>query len=439
MMCWSPVQNIPMIFPCSWQFQHIMETHKVHLGAFSSHNIFVGARQESYSEPLPGSVTVTVASPDIQPCDYPAVSVRLLRTVASKPRCCSKMVSGYTGLREAWRRRRSSPGSPCPTDNQTYSTAQTAAQCDLWCTPDSIERDQRRGLVTFRYTFGLPIPAGLPPTVETAVGCISYSLVAMSKCHGRTAVTTPQVIEIKRYTIPGHLQSIQHGRTFRGDRIKIMLEVTPDHQTPKSSYYARIYARRTITEGPRATEMRHVVVKEVKWKVDETVKLLSIPDSATQAVECQEQYVRPLCRDNQTGRWSATGGVRRTQATEDMIDIPFAISIGSGMADVALAAYNLDARQQHPDMHRDGETSVILVSHQLTVDIVTAEDTIDQVTGRLVDRKPLWKSFSVCCALPVYDSVSPNIDLQGFVFNEVPLPYDEESSPPAYENYYSTA
>lgn len=185
------------------------------------------------------------------------------------------------------------------------------------------------------------------------------------------------------------------------------------------------------------TEMRHVVVKELKWKVEETVKLLSIPGGATQAVECQEQYVRPLCRDSQTGRWSATGGGRRMQTTEDMIDIPFKIRIGSGMADVELAAYSLDSGREQPDLHRDGETGAIVVNHQLTVDIVTAEDTIDQVTGRLVDRKPLWKSFSVCCALPVYDFVSPNTDLPGIIFNEAPLPYDEESSPPGYADHFA--
>ncbi|BCS23607.1 uncharacterized protein APUU_40051A [Aspergillus puulaauensis] len=185
--------------------------------------------------------------------------------------------------------------------------------------------------------------------------------------------------------------------------------------------------------------MRHVVVKELKWRVDETVKLLSIPDSTTQAVECQEQYVRPVSRDSQTGRWSATGEGRRTQATEDVIDIPFKINTASGMADVKLAAYSLDGEQQQRDMHGDRETRVIVVNHQLTVDIVTAEDTIDQVTGRLVDRKPLWKSFSVSCALPVYDPMSPNVDMPGFIFNEVPLPYDEESSPPAYADYCSAA
>lgn len=124
------------------------------------------------------------------------------------------------------------------------------------------------------------------------------------------------------------------------------------------------------------------------------------------------------------------------QETEDMIDIPFEIKIGSGTADVELATYNLGTESQ-PDTHRDGEPRVIVVNHQLTLDIVTAEDTIDQVTGRLVDRKPLWKSFSVCCALPVYDFTPPNTDLPGLIFNEAPLPYDEESSPPGYAEHFT--
>ncbi|KAL4913228.1 hypothetical protein BDW62DRAFT_220828 [Aspergillus aurantiobrunneus] len=433
-----------------------MEAQEIQLTAPHVHRIFLGPDGETYSEPLSGSLTVTVASASVRSSGYPEVGVCVTRTVTFNQQCYNTDRRCYPGLFEGLRQRRRSwqdKSSPSIRRQIPHSSTETIiARGDVWHTPDHMEHDQR-GMVALKFNFVIPTPADLPPTMETVLGAVSYSIVATSAstCPGRTATAT-RPVEIRRPAVPVHPRIIQHVRTFLGDRIQLRLDLTPKDPSPgargKTSYVAGMSAKQTITDGPRASEKRHVVVKELNWRVDETVKLLSINSccEGQDTINCQEQCVRQLCRGRQTGRWSATGGRRVTDATDDTVEISFEISIPPGstttgpaaVEDVDMTAYNLDignrCLHQGRCECRVQQTSAIIASHQVTLDVITGEDTIDQVTGRLVDRKPLWKCFHASFPLPVYKFVSPReIPFPISLSNETPPMYDEALNPPSYE------
>lgn len=427
-----------------------MEVQEVQLTTPQTHYVFLGPHDESYSGPLSGSVEIIIASSNIDSSDYPKLSVRLTRTVAFERRCAAMAPRRSSGFFKCLRRRRVIQAQLTPIRGQSASSStETITRCDLWHTQHHLEHHQDRGTTSLKFNFGIPVPFDIPPTTETVLGTVSYMITATSTSTIGMTATATRPIQILRRAIPGHARTIQHVRTFRSDRVRLFLDITPKESSGpgnKASYTARLCAKQTITEGPRTAQMRHVVIKELKWRFEETAKALSKPShhETQDAIYHKEQCVRQLCHGRVTGRWSATGGRPKTEATDDMIQISFDVSIpASADAVEVLEMSAIDTKQaclhQGPcecpaRTHTDDEKAAIIASHQLKLDIIAGEDIIDQETGRLVDRKPLWKSFGAFFPMPVYEFMSSQeIPNAAFPSNDTLPMYDDASKPPNYD------
>lgn len=427
-----------------------MEVQEVQLTTPQTHCIFLGPHDESYSSPLSGSVEINIASSNIDSSGHPKLSVRLTRTVAFERRCAATAPRWSSGFFKCLRRRRVIQAQLTPIRGQSASSStETITRCDLWHTQHHVEHHQDRGTTNLKFNFGIPVPFDIPPTTETVLGTVSYMITATSTSTIGTTAKATRPIQILRRAIPGHARTIQHVRTFRGDRVRIILDLTPKESPGpgnKASYTARLCAKQTITEGPRTAQMRHVVIKELKWRVEETAKALSKPShpETQDAIYHKEQCVRQLCHGSMTGRWSATGGRPKTEATDDMIQISFDVSIPTSADAVEVLEMSaIDTKQaclhQGPcecpsRTHTDEEKAAMIASHQLKLDIIAGEDIIDQKTGRLVDRKPLWKSFGAFFPMPVYEFMSSQeIPNAAFPANDTPPIYDDASNPPNYD------
>jgi len=427
-----------------------MEVQELQLTTPNTHCLFLGPQDESYSGPLSGSVEIVIASSNIDSSGYPKLSVSLTRTVAFERRCAATAPRRSSGLFKCLRRRKVIQAQLSPIRGKSASSStETITRCDLWHTQHHVEHHQDRGTTSLIYNFGIPVPFDIPPTTETVLGTVSYMITAASTSTIGTIATATRPIQILRLALPGHARTIQHVRTFRGDRVRIFLDITPKESPGpgnKASYTARLCAKQTITEGPRTAQMRHVVIKELKWRVEETAKTLSKPShhETQDAIYHKEQCVRQLCHGRVTGRWSATAGRPKTEAIDDMIQISFNVNVPrSADAVEVLEMSAIDTKQaclhQRPcecpaRTDTDDEEAAIIASHQLKLDIITGEDVIDQETGRLVDRKPLWKSFGAFFPMPVYEFMSSQeIPNAAFPANDVPPMYDDASKPPDYD------
>lgn len=423
-----------------------MEVQKVLLTTPPDHSIYLGPQDERYSSPLSGSVEILLASSCIDSSGYPKLSVRLTRTVAVAQQCvatASQRRSDFLkNLRRPWA---TQPQLTADCGQSASSSTETITRCDLWHTQCLVEHQDQR-TTKLRFDFGIPVPFDILPTTETVLGTVSYAITATSTSPTGTTATATRPIQIVRRAIPGHARTIQHMRTFREHRVRIFLNLTPKEcpgSGNKASYIARLCASPTITEGTRPTQMRHVVIKELKWRVEETTTVVSKPSSSHQVYH-KEQCVRQLCRGRMTGRWSATGGHPRTDATDDMVQISFDINIPTRTAAAPiLETSTIDTTQpclhQRPcqcssHTHPDDAHAMLATHQQLKLDTIAGEDVIDQETGKLVDRKPLWKLFGAFFPLSVYDFLSSHeMPHAAFSANDLPPKYEATPTPPDYD------
>lgn len=264
-----------------------------------------------------------------------------------------------------------------------------------------------------------------------------------------TTVDTTQQISIVRRMVLSYSEPMISIRHYRNSEMTTRLYLTPElpqDPTVQMSYRARLVAEQMVAHGPRKTEVRHVVVKDLQWKVQERVRVLEIPGCSIfrrSDVRCKAQHVHELCAGNLGAAYLGTGSLGQ-ESKGDHIEFNFDIKIPRDAA--VSEALNLSSyvngsgwRWTNPrgcEGNGPLQRRVITVDHQLKLDIITGEDTFDTVTGKLVDRKPLFKSFSAFFPLPVHD-IDGNENVSGGVFslNDDALPKYEDASmmPPHYE------
>ncbi|KAF7595991.1 hypothetical protein BBP40_003770, partial [Aspergillus hancockii] len=297
------------------------------------------SRSETYSPPLSGSVLVPVPSPRIEREDYPSISISIVQALTARTHN-SVSISGTAGrfFRRLSRRRPTSNLPNATNDAEQISDVETVTvYCGLWDAPDILENHGRQGTTLLRFRFSIPIPPNLPGTINTTLGGISYKVKATaSPVSGREASTTSP-IRIVRRMIPGPSQSVDHVRNYHGTRLSTTLRLVPNAPTnPKATklaYLATLVARRTITRGHRAMELKFVVVKKLKWWVEETIRFMEISHNENRNesnTTCTRQCVRQICHGRQKGRWAASKYLGTQQQAENMdgqVQIAFDITI----------------------------------------------------------------------------------------------------------------
>ena len=414
-----------------------------------THYIFFGGCNEGYSGSVLGSVEITVPSSNIDSSDYPNIKVALTRTVTATRQRPGNDRRQRGGFFKRIQERPTIQAHSNPHNEQTSSTdTETLTQCYLWHTPDDIQHHPDHDTTRLKFNFMIPVHYKTPPTVETMLGALSYSLTATSTFASGWTKTTSQPIRILRRAIPDYCRTIHHIRNFSDSGIAISLDLTPDESPAldmKTSYTGKLTANRTIMPGNRVSERWHVVIKELRWRIEETVKVLSTSGHGD-TQEVKDEGVRQLCNGIQSGNWSVLKYQRKGNVTDgDTIEIPFNISIprsANVAEEMGISAYTSDTKQScRPDVYECSarpptleKRTALSVNHRLRLDIVAGVDTIDQATGKLVDRKHLWKLFGAAFRLPIYEfASSEEVPDTAFLVNDIPPMYEDEFQPPAYE------
>ncbi|PLB46309.1 hypothetical protein P170DRAFT_512833 [Aspergillus steynii IBT 23096] len=399
----------------------------VQLTAPDTHLILVEGHGECYAPPIVGSVAITVPTPSAQSPDDYTVNIGLTRAVGLKKQQPASFPDKNDILLQRLLRRRSfrkQPHHPC--EPAVCANVKTLMQCNLWHAPEKIEHNQDYGTTTLKFTFAIPLPISLPATTETMLGNISYAIKATVSSASRKLIDTIRPIRIQRRLVPQQAETLCQLRGFSGENFTTELRITPQESLDpslKGAYSVELAAYRTVTQGVRKTEVKHVVIKELKWRVEETIKgpyLSSQEDNGDAGIHRQSQHARQLCEGRRTGNWKAMNCLSGATEKGDRIVIPFEVIIPRS-ADATDELENCE------------EAAGLTVKHQLRLDMVTGEDTFDQATGRLVDRRPRTKSFVAFFALPILEFASRN-DVACATFPASNLPkYEESAEPPNYD------
>ncbi|KAL6228960.1 hypothetical protein BDW75DRAFT_246161 [Aspergillus navahoensis] len=320
--------------------------------------------------------TSTVASSLPASC-RPEIKIKLARLVSHRRLRLATPGKGNSGKALPWRRT-TAQVEPLPSQIPN-AQSQTLVECNIWPTPDVRGRDVHEQ----KFNFSLPIPGNIPPTTDTVLGSVSYIMTAAVRLALSVSIQDLHPIRIRRVASP---VPILHLRTYPGSPVVTELCIAPHPSDTKRAGKKQNIA----STGGRESEVKYVVATAVRWRVDKTVKRLSLVRHVNgpngQKVICNQQYTRQLCQGEIAGRWMADSGCT-TQTP----------------------------RQGNARNH---------VSHQLRVEVVTGEYTFHRKTGDLVERRTCVKSYKAVFALPVRDAAK--IDLLSQLRAAAGLPkYDD--------------
>lgn len=434
----------------------------LHLDVPTTHHVYEGSHGERYSPPISGSVLVPVSSLDFDQAKYPNVTVGLLRTVTlrnGEPASNAPNDNKKGDFLQRIRRKRVPQTQTIATpQKEGSSTVETLVQCQLWHSPEPVEWHEEAGAVVLKFLFSIPVPPGTSGTTETPFGGLSYAVRAVVTSSSGVTVDATRDVQILSRIVTGPSQTVRHFKNYTGERLKSELSLTPEQPTDpkvKLAYSAKLVARGTTARGDRPTERKQFFVREVRWSVEETVRLMKVsngdgPDGET--ITWKEKSVRQLCSGRQQGRWAPNKKLsvqeRKGHDDRDRIDLSFDVIIPRTAStpdqrDLSSCSFDSGAPCRHLTpckfneicTESSGERTTIMVDHRLRLDLITGEDTLDEKTGDLINRRQFAKAFTTCYTLPIHEVAGRNAIPEGtFHGNSAPPLYEGESAmPPAYD------
>ncbi|KAL4817072.1 hypothetical protein BDW67DRAFT_175007 [Aspergillus spinulosporus] len=274
--------------------------------------------------------------------------------------------------------------------------SQTVAECIIWHTLDVTSPDPQER----EFGFSLPIPGTIPPTADTVLGSVSYTIIA----------TDSLPIKIRRAAPP---EPVWHTRTYPGSPVVTELCIAPRPAEARRSGHQAQYdiewrAKSTIIDGERESEVKYVVAEEVRWQVDETVRCLSLARQESRTdrrrIVGSQEHTRQISQGAIAGRWLAGSGLKvrpEETGTEGRIEIPFQVRIPTAVDEIDASSYFGDHECANGGEMDRMDTLAITVSHKLHLEVVTGEDTFHRKTGDLVERRKRVRSYKAVFDLPV--------------------------------------
>ncbi|KAJ5182231.1 hypothetical protein N7449_012378 [Penicillium cf. viridicatum] len=290
---------------------------------------------------------------------------------------------------------------------------------------EEVETSQER--IISKYYFYLDIPTNIPATTKTPLGTITYAIEATAATSNHGITTHRQPLKLNRQMIQANPKQTQHHLYFPTSKaiqgMSLSQNSTP-RCGPRISFTATIYTHWETAPANRETELRHLVVRELRWNAEEIVKLMSKPSTLDGNYSiCERQSVRKLC-DGSTKEYWGPGrnpyikqphgqSVGGKGGEKSAICIPFDFTIPKQarvVDDIDLAAYEIGTdRAGHTTqcgflgelyfLSPGKMAKGITVHHQLRIELVMGEDVFHKGTGKLVERKLL--RTIVCPAVPL--------------------------------------
>lgn len=412
-----------------------MDSYTVQLTIPNTHLLVDG---ES-NAPIPGLVSISpatsaFASPVSAAC-RPEITLKLVRLVSSRrPRPPSP--GNETSSKTLPWRRRTAQVRPLPFQIPN-AQSQTLAECIIWYSPDvsSLDLQERK------FSFSLPIPGNIPPTADTVLGTVSYTITATVRFESSVSVQDSQPIKIRRAAPP---EPVWHTRAYPGSPVVTELCIAPcppeTRRTGRQAQYdIEWQAKSTVLDGERESEIKYVVAEEVRWQVDETVKCLSLARQENRTnrrkIVGSQERTRQICQGAIAGRWLAGSGRKDRPGeagAEGRIEIPFQVRIPTAIDEIDTSSYFGDPECVHGEEMDEMETLAITVSHRLHLEVVTGEDTFHRETGDLVERRRRVRSYKAVFALPVREVAETDFLNQLRAATGLPMYEDPHPALPEY-------
>lgn len=284
-----------------------------------------------------------------------------------------------------------------------------------------------QGRTISKFYFYLDIPMNIPATTKTPLGTITYAIEAIVATLNNGIITHRQPLKLNRQMIQADPKQTQHRLYFPTSNaiqgMSLLQNSTP-RSGPRISFTATIHTHWETAPANREAELRHLVVRELRWHAEEIVKMMSKPSSLDEKYSiCEQQTVRKLCEGSTKGYWGFSLNPYVKQPHEQNVGgkggekpaicIPFDFTIPKRamvMDDIDLAAYDIRAdRDGHnPECCLPEEcyfsspgkmTKGITVHHQLKIELIMGEDVFHKCTGKLVERRLL--RTIICPAIPL--------------------------------------
>ncbi|KAB8261320.1 hypothetical protein BDV32DRAFT_158351 [Aspergillus pseudonomiae] len=424
-----------------------MEAWGLRLTVPTTHTL-IESGGDCHAPPITGSIAIAVPSSSLTSSteNYPQFEISLTRSVTPKPPdvAVPRTNKSYSFFFKRNPKPKSSTIQDSPHATTSLEpTVETLVQYNLCHAPDEIDPKEDEDETWLRFNFYIPVPSNIPPTTETILGSVSYAITATvtSTISGTRILKDTQQVKMSRRVVS---EPIRHIRQYPGERVLTELSLIPTQlysdspEETKVAYSLEWLAHSTIAKGARDMEVKYVVGKELRWRVEETVKYLAIArggGSQRDAVTttCKEQRVRQLCEGKQKGHWIASGSL---QGGDHTIEIPFDINIPAKVraADgIGLPSYLCHHEEKACDCN-PSQTTGVTVEHNLILEVITGQDTFDEASGRLVDRRPRMKSFNALFPFSIQNFVSgDSLSLSEFYVDDTLPRYDDTYlRPPQY-------
>ncbi|KAJ5482068.1 hypothetical protein N7475_000880 [Penicillium sp. IBT 31633x] len=282
------------------------------------------------------------------------------------------------------------------------------------------------GPILSKSCFSFNIPTNIPATTDTPLGTVTYVIEATTLTSNHHSITQRQPVTLNRQIVQDNPRETQHHLSFPNSHdihgMTLSQESTP-RSGPKISFTAMLHTNWETASTDRPTELRHLVVRELRWQAEEIVKVMSKPNGSNEKYSiCEQRSVRRLCSGSEKGYWGSDRNpyVKRSQkqhvwgeaGEKPAIRISFNFMIpkrGMVRDAVDLAQYEICEPGHSPNYGPFGKSCfsspdtiarVITIHHQLKIEFVTGEDVFNEDTGKLVDRTRL--RTVLCPAIPLH-------------------------------------
>ncbi|KAJ5116621.1 hypothetical protein N7456_000969 [Penicillium angulare] len=394
------------------------------------HEIYSNKLDGNYSRPLTGSLVIS-SNTHAEVASLNQVKIYLVRVLTEKH---TKGTGGSQPLLQRFNRliTTTPKSSPSAIAKQNCSIIESLALHVPRLGPESqVGYSPENGRI-YKIPFHIPIPANIPGTEKTALGDISYCMVAStSTIDGKNLNTSCDTQLVRRVTQDS--PSVQHTRGYPKSSLIRKMALT-QHLTANAKSGIPISLEIFVppwNPPERHTEYNCIAVRGIRWRIEELSKVLTQVDcdeqgySETMPIE-ENVSTREIHSGFQKGYWrilprpvTASHSAKDDDDEDWSIEVPFKLDISNPeietiAPEIDLSCYdsNFPSADQLTSQQSRFTTThpglMITVEHRVKFDILMSEDTFDAETHSMVDRKPLRTALNASFPLQIIDRAGGN-------------------------------
>jgi hypothetical protein len=285
------------------------------------------------------------------------------------------------------------------------------------------------------FDFILQIPGHVPATTDTAIGSISYVLIATATVDESRTLQTRSSLPVQR-AIPCSNPALEDTflRRYHDTRLRSKLAV-PAVIDPTGPFPVNLLFWGLAATGKSISS--RLAIRECKWRIDETTRIVSIssPELGRSGVQTHQEmghYVRRLAGGKCGERWTRDGD---STSCDFEIKLPKSANTSSPVP-LCLEPPTQRVISDIADASNSPKTE-ILVSHVLVLEFAMMEELFDNKTGKRVNldswRMSVYGSNNLIFV--AHRTVGYRTEGQALDNSELLPSYSDFSSggPPAYQ------